>query len=238
MNPFICGVAVPTVLDASGAVDTIAQRKFVTWVTLRGATSVLVAGTTGRGSTLNSLQRIELVKAAAGLAPVLCGVSITSSADDLKALREAGASYALAAPVSGTTDELLSFIKNASASGMSPVAYHHPEHYTALSRELWPTLLTHNVLTKVSCSDAEYLTDAMAYGLSVVIGASKLMFGSKFTRAQGVLSGAASVMPESVWAATEGNHVEWHSVLDWEAGHAGARIIAIEQHAKHASSLM
>ena len=237
MNPFIHGVAVPTVLDASGAIDAAAQRKFVTWVALRGASSVLVGGTTGRGSTLNSKQRLELVEAAAGLSTVLCGVGITSSADELIALREAGASYALAAPATGTTEELLMFIENTSVSGMSPVAYHHPEHYTPLSRELWPTLLKHNVLTKISCADSEYLSDALASGLGVVIGSSKLMFGSKFTRALGVLSGAASVMPESVWAATEGNHVEWHSVLDWEAGHAGARIIAIEQHAKHVSSL-
>lgn len=236
MDPFIRGVAVPTVLDASGVVDTTSQRKFVAWVTARGADAVLVAGTTGRGSTLSSSQRVDLVESASELATVLCGAPITSSAGELRALREAGASYVLAAPVTGSSGELITFIENASAAGVAPVAYHHPEHYTPLTRELWSVLVEHDILTKVSCNDPEYLGEAMSYGLRVVIGSSKLMFGATFTRAQGVMSGVASVLPDSVWASTEGNHVEWHSVLDWESGHAGARIAAIEQHAKRVAS--
>lgn len=79
------GVALPTLRDTAGHVDTAAHRRLATH--LAGpARILLVGGTTGRGSTLSHTDRVDLLDASRGTAALLCGSSPHADPHELAAL--------------------------------------------------------------------------------------------------------------------------------------------------------
>jgi 4-hydroxy-tetrahydrodipicolinate synthase len=128
------GVALVTLLDSGGRVDTASTAGLASDLVGRGMRSVLVCGTTGEAATLTDTERVELIEsvsaAVGGSVPVIAGTGATT-VDRAVALTTAaagaGADAVLAWPPPGSEDLAGYFGAVAGAAGGLPVlAYHIP----------------------------------------------------------------------------------------------------------------
>lgn len=91
-------VAMPTPMQASGAVDFAGTARLTEWLIGKGVNAVFVCGTTGEGPLLDDRERVEVtraaVKAAAGRVPVVAhvgAVTTTATVDLARRCVDAGA---------------------------------------------------------------------------------------------------------------------------------------------------
>src|SRR5574341_439729 len=77
-------VAMPTPMQASGAVDLAAMARLTEWLTGKDVDAVFVCGTTGEGPLLDDGERVRVtraaVDAAAGRVPVIAQVGAVTTA--------------------------------------------------------------------------------------------------------------------------------------------------------------
>ncbi len=77
-------VAMPTPMEASGAVDLVALPRLVTWLIGKGVDGLFVCGTTGEGPLLDDGERVAVtraaVEAASGQVPIVAQVGATTTA--------------------------------------------------------------------------------------------------------------------------------------------------------------
>src|ERR1700685_3137794 len=114
------GVALVTLLDESGRVDTASTVALAADLVDRGMRGVLVAGTTGEAATLTDGERTELIEAVRGRLP-----------GDIPVIAGTGAATAaraavLPCPPPGSEDLAGYFAEVAAAAGLPVLAYHIP----------------------------------------------------------------------------------------------------------------
>lgn len=130
------GVALVSLFDASGALDTAATVAHARRVVDVGVRAVLVAGTTGEFWALSEAERVELVRAARVALPSDVPVVAGTGADDVatavrltSAAVEAGADAVLVlSPRGAGASELLDYYNAvaAAAAGRPVIGYHMP----------------------------------------------------------------------------------------------------------------
>src|ERR1700683_1545967 len=120
------GVALVTLLDESGRVDTASTVALAADLVDRGMRGVLVAGTTGEAATLTDGERTELIEAARGALPgdipVIAGTGAPPAA-------RAGVAAAAVLPGPPPGAEALAgyfAAVAAAAAGLPVLAYHIP----------------------------------------------------------------------------------------------------------------
>jgi dihydrodipicolinate synthase/N-acetylneuraminate lyase len=198
------GTAVPTLRSSDGRVDQITHRTMAGRLVTGGATSLLVSGTTGRGSTLSLQDRLDLVRSSAGVVPVICGVEADISQDDVVALAHAGVKALLVAfPADAVLQDAVELLSVCRTNGVEMIAYHHPSVHAPLLRQWWPALRELNVQVKNSDPSSEVLQGMLDAGLSVLVGSSARLLDAY--HADGVLSGVASIRFDLVSSSVEGD---------------------------------
>jgi dihydrodipicolinate synthase/N-acetylneuraminate lyase len=223
------GVAVPTLRSAEG-IDFYAQRLLAEHLVSEGATALLVAGTTGRGSLLTLPERIELIRASSGLVPVVCGIDEKVSQSDVVALAHAGAKALLVAfSVDSVLQDAVELLSVCRTNGVEMVAYHHPSVHPPMPHQWWPVLRELNVQVKNSDPDPLVLSGMLDAGLSVLVGSSARLIDAY--RADGVISGIASVRFDLVCGSAEGD-LDAHAELMALERSLSDRIGQIEQRAR------
>jgi 4-hydroxy-tetrahydrodipicolinate synthase len=128
------GVALVTLMDTSGRVDTASTVALAADLAGRGMRGVLVCGTTGEAATLTDAERIELIEAVRGALPADIPVIAGTGAADADraavlttAAAGAGADAVLAWPPPGSEDlEGYFTAVAAAADGLPVLAYHIP----------------------------------------------------------------------------------------------------------------
>jgi dihydrodipicolinate synthase/N-acetylneuraminate lyase len=128
------GVALVTLLDESGGVDTASTAALAADLVDRGMRGVLVCGTTGEAATLTDGERTELIEAVRGALPgdipVIAGAGAPTAgraAVLTAAAAGAGADAVVAWPPPGSEDLGGYFSAVAAAAGGLPVlGYHIP----------------------------------------------------------------------------------------------------------------
>jgi dihydrodipicolinate synthase/N-acetylneuraminate lyase len=128
------GVALITLLDTDGGVDTTATAEFAGELAGRRVRSVLVCGTTGEAATLTDAERVGLVAAVRAAVPsaipVIAGTGAATAeraAELSAAAAAAGADAVLAWPPPGSRDLPGYFgAVAAAADGRAVLAYHIP----------------------------------------------------------------------------------------------------------------
>src|ERR1700733_12077057 len=128
------GVALVTLLDESGRVDTASTLALAADLVDRGMRGVLVAGTTGEAATLTDGERTELIEAVRGALPgdipVIAGTGATAAdraAELTTAAAGAGPAPVLPGPPPGSGARESSFTAVAAGGGGLPVlGYHIP----------------------------------------------------------------------------------------------------------------
>ena len=128
------GVALLTIFDSSGAVDTSATAEFATQLVELGVQAVLVAGSTGESASLDPQECAALVGAVKAALPpqvvVLAGAGAPSAHQAVhltKVVLDAGADavLALSPPRSSDVRPYYDLVAEA-AGGASVLAYHFP----------------------------------------------------------------------------------------------------------------
>jgi 4-hydroxy-tetrahydrodipicolinate synthase len=127
------GVALVTLLDDAGDVDTAAIGALAADLVGRGMQAVLACGTTGEPGTLTDTERLDVIRAVRDAVPpgvpVLAGTGAASlaRAAELTAAAAAGADAVLAWPPPGC-DDLVGYYAELGrvADGLPVLAYHIP----------------------------------------------------------------------------------------------------------------
>jgi 4-hydroxy-tetrahydrodipicolinate synthase len=128
------GVALVTLFDESGQLDSKATAALAADLVDRGIQGVLVCGTTGEAGKLSDVERVELIRAVRGAVPaevpVLAGTgapTAAAAAELTSAAATAGADAVLAWPPPGSEDLTGYYDAVGMAAGGLPVlAYHIP----------------------------------------------------------------------------------------------------------------
>jgi len=128
------GVALVTLLDETGRVDTASTVALATDLVEQGMRGVLVCGTTGEAATLTDGERTGLIEAVRGVLPadipVIAGTGASTAvraAELTSAAAGAGADAVLAWPPPGSGDLPGYFgAVAAAAAGLPVLAYHIP----------------------------------------------------------------------------------------------------------------
>jgi 4-hydroxy-tetrahydrodipicolinate synthase len=216
------GVALVTLLDTEGCVDTAATADLASDLVGRGMRSVLVCGTTGEAATLTDGERaalIESVRAALhGSVPVIAGTGATA-ADRAAALTAtaagAGADAVLAWPPPGSEDLAGYFGAVADAAGGLPVlAYHIPW----VSAPGVPVSALGGLPVcgqKDSSGDPNRLLDEVAhYPGATYVGSSALLALAGPLGATGAILAVANVEPELCCEAFAGDAAAQRELTD------------------------
>jgi 4-hydroxy-tetrahydrodipicolinate synthase len=207
------GVALVTLLDSGGRVDTASTADLASDLVGRGMRSVLVCGTTGEAATLTDTERVGLIEsvraAVGGIVPVIAGTG-AAAADRAAALTAAaagaGADAVLAWPPPGSEDLAGYFGAVAGAAGGLPVlAYHIPW----VSAPGIPVSALRGLPVsgqKDSSGDPNRLLDEVAhYPGATYVGSSALLALAGPVGAAGAILAVANVEPELCCRAFEGD---------------------------------
>lgn len=223
------GVAVPTFIDDLGVVDENAHTRLARLLVATGARRLLVAGTTGQGSSLGRMQRAALVRssAQAGI-PVWCGIHPKWVKGEMAALREEGAAGVLVGWEAGSElAEVLAAHDQAVECDMQLVAYHHPREGHHIDPAWYDTLAAHGIIAKNSSNDAVTVAAMAQAGLRVHVGATSIISQAAALGAAGVLSGLATIRLGDVTLAAAGDCSAHERLIEWEAAHSTNRIGSI-----------
>ena len=216
------GVALVTLLDESGSVDTASTVTLAADLADRGMRSVLVAGTTGEAATLTDGERIELIEAVRaalpGDIPVIAGTGApaTDRAAVLTAAAAgAGADAVLAWPPPGSEDLEGYFTAVAAAADGLPVLGYHIPWISApgIPVSALPGLPISG--QKDSSGDPDRLLDEVAhYAGSTYVGSSALLALAGPIGATGALLALANLEPELCGLAFTGDAAAQRQLTD------------------------
>ncbi len=207
------GVALLTLFDDRGDVDTGATAKHAVRLVDLGVSAVVVAGSTGEASALDADERVALleavVAAVGGRVPVIAGTGAASArqAGNLTAQAgEHGADAALVLSPPGTADPRPYYDAVAKAAPDLPLlAYHFP----AASLPGIPVALLSElpvVGCKDSSGDAERLLEELAeFDRPLYTGSSALLSFAGPIGCAGAILALANVEPERCIAAFAGD---------------------------------
>jgi 4-hydroxy-tetrahydrodipicolinate synthase len=205
MNLFTgVGVALVTLLDSSGSVDSASTAALASDLADRGMRGILVCGTTGEAATLSDAERAELIAAVRAVVPaeipVLAGTGDAAAgraAELTAAAVAAGADAVLAWPPPGSQDLAGNFgALAAAASGVPVLAYHIPW----LSAPGVPVSELARLPVsgqKDSSGDPDRLLDEIAnYAGPTYVGSSALLALAGPLGAAGAILAVANLEPE------------------------------------------
>jgi len=218
-------VAMPTPMEASGAVDLAATARLTGWLIRKGVDGVFVCGTTGEGPLLLDDERVAVaraaVRAAAGQVPVVAQVGAATTAQTVDLARRCVDAGADALAV--VTPYFFRYSDEELIAHYSAVARAVPDH--AVLAYSIPALTGNAVTPAVVCGlrgisnvigmkdstgDAYglvQLADAGGPGFRLVVGADLLSLEVLAMGWAGMVSGPASAIPEphvALWKAAAG----------------------------------
>jgi 4-hydroxy-tetrahydrodipicolinate synthase len=207
------GVALVTLFDDAGRLDTAATADLAVQLTGLGMRSVLVAGTTGEAMALSVEERstlIEAVRAAvpAGV-PVIAGTGAPTGAQAAHLTErayDAGADAALVLSPPAVADPRAYFDRVATAGNGRPLlAYHFPfASAPGIPVELLPDLPVSGL--KDSSGDAGRLLDELEiFGGDIYVGATTVLTMGGAVGATGAILVLANAEPERCIAAFNGD---------------------------------
>jgi 4-hydroxy-tetrahydrodipicolinate synthase len=222
------GVALVTLLDADGQVDTLSTAALARDLVDGGMRAVLVCGTTGQPATLTDDERASLIRAVRaaipGQVPVLAGTGapVTERAAELTAAAVlAGADAIVAWPPPDCQDLPGYYAALAAAAGSLPVlAYHIPwVSAPGVPVEALPGLPVTGL--KDSSGDPDrLLAEVVRYPGATYVGSSALLALAGPLGATGAILAVANVEPELCCRAFEGDAGAQRSLTD---AHLAAR---------------
>ncbi len=216
-------VAMPTPMEASGAVDLAATTRLTGWLIRKGVDGLFVCGTTGEGPLLLDDERVAVaraaVRAAAGQVPVVAQVGAATTAQTVELARRCVDAGADALAV--VTPHFFRYSDKELIAHYSAVAHAVPDH-AVLAYSI--PALTGNAVTpavirglrgisniigmKDSTGDAYglvLLAEAGGPGFRLVVGADLLSLEVLAMGWAGMVSGPASAIPEphvALWKAS------------------------------------
>jgi 4-hydroxy-tetrahydrodipicolinate synthase len=207
------GVALVTLFDDDGRVDTAATAALAARLTGLGMRSVLVAGTTGEAMALSAEERSSLIGAVRAAVPadvpVLAGTGAPTG-EQAALLTEraydAGADAALVLSPQAVADPRPYFDRVAQVSDGRPLlAYHFPfAAAPGIPVEVLPDLPVSGL--KDSCGDAGRLLDELeVFDRDIYIGNTTLLTMGGAVGATGAILVLANAEPEKCIAAFEGD---------------------------------
>jgi 4-hydroxy-tetrahydrodipicolinate synthase len=198
------GVALVTLLDESGCVDTASTAALAADLVDRGMRGVLVCGTTGEAATLTDGERTELIEAVRGALPgdipVIAGTGATaadSAAELTTAAAGAGADAVLAWPPPGSEDLDGYFAAVAAAAGGLPVLGYHIPWVSAPGIPVGALPGLPICGLKDSSGDPDRLLDEVVhYPGSTYVGSSAVLALAGPLGATGAILALANLQPE------------------------------------------
>jgi 4-hydroxy-tetrahydrodipicolinate synthase len=198
------GVALVTLLDPGGGVDSAATAELAADLAGRGMRAILVCGTTGEAATLTDAERTGLIAAARAAVPrhvpILAGTGAVSTERAAALTADAagaGADAVLAWPPPGATDLAGYYAALGDAAGGLPVlAYHIPwVSAPGVPVDALPGLPVAGV--KDSSGDADrLLAEVTGYDGATYVGSSALLALAGPVGAAGAILAAANLEPE------------------------------------------
>jgi 4-hydroxy-tetrahydrodipicolinate synthase len=231
------GVALVTLLDDTGDVDTTATRALAAELADRGMQSVLVCGTTGEAGALTDAERVALIGAVRDAVPsgvqVLAGTGATSAARAAEltaAAAAAGADAVLAWPPPGSDDLPGYFAAVAEAAPALPVlAYHIPR----ISSPGVPVSALADLPIaglKDSAGDPDRLLAEIAhYPGRTYVGSSALLALAGPLGGTGAILAIANAEPELCSAAFAGDAQAQHNLIDTHLAVRGGGVPALKR---------
>jgi 4-hydroxy-tetrahydrodipicolinate synthase len=198
------GVALVTLLDETGRVDTAATVTLAADLVEQGMRGVLVCGTTGEAATLTDGERTELIEAVRGALPgdipVIAGTgagTAARAAELTAAAAGAGADAVLAWPPPGSEDLRGYFAAVAAAAGGLPVLAYHIPWVSAPGIPVGALAGLPIIGQKDSSGDPDRLLDELEhYRGSTYVGSSALLALAGPLGATGALLALANLEPE------------------------------------------
>ena len=238
------GVALVTLLDAGGRVDTAATAALAADLAGRGIRGVLVCGTTGEAATLADSERSDLVRAVRDAVPadvpVLAGTGATSrdrAVELTVAAAAAGADAVLAWPPPGSEDLAGYFAALGRAAGRLPVLAYHIPWVSAPGVPVRALAELPVAGLKDSSGDpGRLLAEVVHYSGSTYVGSSALLALAGPVGASGAILAVANVEPELCCSAFAGDVAAQRALTDVHlAASAGGppelkRILARQRH--------
>ena len=207
------GVALVTVFDARGGLDTAATADLAARLVDRGVRSVLVAGTTGEASALSGDERSSLTRAVRNAlpddVPVIAGTGSTTgerAADLTVHAFDDGADAVLVLSPPGVADPRPYYDAVAKAAGGRPMlAYHFPfASAPGLDVDVLADLPVDGI--KDSSGDAERLLRTLAaMDGDVYVGAAPVLTMAGRVGATGAILTLANAEPERCIEAFDGD---------------------------------
>jgi 4-hydroxy-tetrahydrodipicolinate synthase len=216
------GVALVTLLDESGCVDTASTAALAADLVDRGMRGVLVCGTTGEAATLTDGERTELIEAVRGALPgdipVIAGTGASTpvrAAELTTAAAGAGADAVLAWPPPGSEDLPGYFAAVAAAAGGLPVLAYHIPWVSAPGIPVGALAGLPIIGQKDSSGDPDRLLDEVVhYGGSTYVGSSALLALAGPLGATGALLALANLEPELCAQAFAGDAAAQRELAD------------------------
>jgi 4-hydroxy-tetrahydrodipicolinate synthase len=207
------GVALLTLLDSGGSVDTGATGALAAGLTGRGVRAVLACGTTGEPATLTDAERRAVIsavrEAVPAQIPVLAGTGAPSAerAADLTAQAvEAGAEAVLAWPPPGSEDLPGYFAAIAAVAQGRPVLAYHIPWISAPGVPVQALAVLPVAGIKDSSGSPDRLIEEIAYYPGATYtGSSALLAVAGPMGGTGAILAAANVEPELCCAAFAGD---------------------------------
>jgi 4-hydroxy-tetrahydrodipicolinate synthase len=197
------GVALVTLLDETGRVDTASTVALAADLVDQGMRGVLVCGTTGEAATLTDGERTELIEAVRGALPgdipVIAGTGAGTAgraAELTAAAAGAGADAVLAWPPPGSADLQGYFAAVAAAAGGLPVLAYHIPWVSAPGIPVGALAGLPIIGQKDSSGDPDRLLDEVVhYRGSTYVGSSALLALAGPLGATGALLALANLEP-------------------------------------------
>lgn len=135
-------VALVTPMHAGGEIDTVSFKRLIEWHIDSGTKSIVVNGTTGESATLNSAERVELLKIAVetarGRIPIIAGTGSSSTTTTIEETRAAGKCGVAACLV------VTPYYNRPTQQGLY-------EHYKAVGESTELPIIVYNVPKRTGC---------------------------------------------------------------------------------------
>jgi len=206
------GVALVTLFDADGALDTAATARHAVHLVERGVRGVVVAGSTGEAATLDAQERSELLtavrEALGGAAPVVAGTGAPSARQAVELSRRAtadGADALLVLSPPGTDDPRPYYDAVASAVDVPVLAYHFP---TVSAPGIPVDLLCELPIAGIKDSSgdpARLAVELDQMDAGVYTGSAALLLQAHAMGSSGAILALANVDPEGCARAWDGD---------------------------------
>jgi 4-hydroxy-tetrahydrodipicolinate synthase len=216
------GVALVTLFDENGRVDTASTAALATDLVEKGMRGVLVCGTTGEAKTLTEAERTSLITAVrealpAGV-PVLAGTGAHDAdraAGLTKAAVAAGADAVLAWPPSGSEDLPGYYEALAGAADGRPVLGYHIPWVSAPGLPVSDLAALPIVGLKDSSGDPDrLLAEVVHYPGSTYVGSSALLSLAGPLGGTGAILALANLEPALCAAAFDGDSTAQRELTD------------------------